>query len=100
METLKNTKSLIKGEISMDEIRKLLSTSELKENLMEWHLNYAESYDMDCDTVVCIGDLVIDGSLELGDDICNLIVTGNLTVNGLLEHYDDEPATYIYVGET
>ncbi len=98
MTTLKNTRSLIKGEISMDEIHKTLSASELKENFMEWHLNYAESNDMECDTVVCIGDLVIDGNLELGDEICNLIVTGSLTVNGLLEHYDDEPATHIYVG--
>lgn len=95
---LQNTKSLRKCEISKEEIYKLIEKSNIDKELLEYHIDYDEENEWGCDTLICIGDLTIDGNFELGDKVNNLIVTGNLTVNGLLEHYDDEPITFLFVG--
>ncbi|MNJ90844.1 hypothetical protein D3C87_84840 [compost metagenome] len=95
---LLNTKSVLKGEITPEQIENLIAEYQsLDLGIVRAHLEDITNFEED--TVVCEGDLEIDGNFELFDNkICNLIVTGNLTVNGTLENFDD-PATMILVGK-
>lgn len=96
MKTLKECRSLLKGKVTIEEIEKIMEASKQKQIIFNDYLADAEDYDVD--TLLCEGDLTIDGNFDPYDsEICNLIVTGNLTVNGLFEFYDD-PDTMVFVG--
>lgn len=95
---LPNTKSVLKGEITPEQIESLIAHyPSIDLGIVRSHLEGITFFEED--TVICEGDLEINGNFELFDHkICNLIVTGNLTVNGTLENFDD-PATMVLVGK-
>lgn len=94
---LLNTKSVLKQEITPEEIKALITTFPLKDpGIVHAHLDGIAHFEED--TIVCEGDLIIEGNFDMYESgICNLIVTGDLIVNGTLEHFDD-PSTLILVG--
>lgn len=95
---LQHTKSVLKGEITPEQIETLIASYQsINLGIVRAHLEGITNFEED--TVVCEGDLEIDGDFDLfKNKICNLIVTGNLTVNGTLENFDD-PATMVLVGK-
>ncbi len=90
--TAKLGRSLLAGETTIDEIRKLTkSFKTAKHYIRDDMAGYAY------DSVVVDGDLVIDGDFATFDhSLCRLVVTGSLKVSGTYRDCDD-PETAVFV---
>lgn len=86
-------RSFLKGEVTLDEIRKLTKGFEDAEPLFDDEMMDGSEYDVR----VIDGDLHVKGDLRTFEhDLCGLVVRGNLTVDGLFADTDD-PATGVFV---
>lgn len=86
-------RSFLKGEVTLEEIRQLTKDFDEAEPLFDDEMMDGTDYDVR----VVDGDLHVEGDLRTFEhDLCGLVVTGNLTVDGLFADTDD-PATGVFV---
>jgi len=85
-------RSLIRGETTADELRTLAAMFADAAPLLSDDMLRGSAYD----SVVIDGDLVLPALDTFAANVCNLVVRGNLTVEGLYADYDD-PATGVFV---
>jgi len=85
-------RSLLAGETTVDELRKLTKKFGFAKHYITDELT---SYVND--SVIVDGNLTIDGDFDTyANQLCRLVVTGDLKVNGLYQDHDD-PQTAVFV---
>ena len=86
-------RSWLKGEVTLDEIRKLTKLWKQAAPLFDDEMMDGSTYDVQ----VVDGDLHVKGDLRTFEhELCGLVVTGDLTVDGLYAETDD-PACGVFV---